>query len=214
MLWASQPGALLASLRLHLVDTSQGMIDKAREALVRTAASFTLQVASIEELPFPSGYFDVAVANHMLYHVEDLPRGIAEVARVLKPGGVLYASTNGANHMGELQTWMREARLPTWHFMQGIVRRFGLENGAALLGTRFPEIKLYRHDESLLVPEIRPVLDYAESIFNAQAGPTSQGMQALASVLEMELRSRGVLTIALESGFFECRGHVPTGGVT
>jgi len=38
----------------------------------------------------------------MLYHVPDLDRGVAELARVLRPAGRLVAATNGLRHLGEL----------------------------------------------------------------------------------------------------------------
>ncbi len=36
----------------------------------------------------------MVLANHMLYHVPDLDRALAEIRRVLKPTGVLIAATN------------------------------------------------------------------------------------------------------------------------
>ena len=42
-----------------------------------------------------------AVAAWMLYHVPDLDRGLAELARVLRPGGRLVAATNSEHHLDE-----------------------------------------------------------------------------------------------------------------
>ena len=44
-------------------------------------------MADIQNLPFPDGSFDVAVANWVLYHVQDRALAIAELARVLTPTG-------------------------------------------------------------------------------------------------------------------------------
>ncbi|MBP0574103.1 methyltransferase domain-containing protein, partial [Mycobacterium tuberculosis] len=49
----------------------------------------------------PAG-FDAVVAMHMLYHLADPAVGIAEMARVLKPGGTLLVTTNGVDNMREL----------------------------------------------------------------------------------------------------------------
>ena len=57
----------------------------------------------MQELPFADGEFDVAVAAWMLYHVPDLDRGVAELARVLRPGGRLVAATNSRFHLLELR---------------------------------------------------------------------------------------------------------------
>jgi SAM-dependent methyltransferase len=44
-----------------------------------------------ESLPFDSNYFDVAYVRQGLHHAADLPKMLAELGRVLKPGGVLLA---------------------------------------------------------------------------------------------------------------------------
>jgi ubiquinone/menaquinone biosynthesis C-methylase UbiE len=60
------------------------------------------RVGDVQELPFDDGSFDCAVAGWMLYHVPDLDRGLAELARVLRPGGRLVAATNSIRNLGEL----------------------------------------------------------------------------------------------------------------
>lgn len=44
-------------------------------------------------LPYPDCYFDLLVANHVLEHVEDDWRAVAEIVRVLKPGGFAILQT-------------------------------------------------------------------------------------------------------------------------
>lgn len=45
--------------------------------------------AKAEELPFCSGAFDVVILDAVLEHIPDVGRAFTEVARVLKPGGVM-----------------------------------------------------------------------------------------------------------------------------
>src|SRR4051794_33613062 len=78
-------------------DLSPRMIELTRENGVAA------ELADVQELPFPDASFDVAVAAWMLYHVPDLPRGIRELARVLRPGGRLVAVTNSRFHLIELR---------------------------------------------------------------------------------------------------------------
>jgi SAM-dependent methyltransferase len=78
------------------VDQSQRMVELARERGVDA------RVGDVLDLDFAAEEFDVAVANWMLYHVADLDRALAELARVLRPGGRLVAATNGLRHLGEL----------------------------------------------------------------------------------------------------------------
>lgn len=48
-------------------------------------------VSRIESIPIASGHFDAAVAADVLPQVEDTRRALEEVARILKPGGILFA---------------------------------------------------------------------------------------------------------------------------
>jgi SAM-dependent methyltransferase len=47
-------------------------------------------VASGLELPFPAASFDVVYIQHVLHHIGDVGRALAEVSRCLRPGGVLF----------------------------------------------------------------------------------------------------------------------------
>lgn len=44
--------------------------------------------ADMRELPFEDGTFDLVYASHVLEHIDDDARALAEVRRVLRPGGV------------------------------------------------------------------------------------------------------------------------------
>ena len=43
--------------------------------------------ADLLALPFPDGYFDVVMASEVLEHIPDDERAMAEIARVVRPGG-------------------------------------------------------------------------------------------------------------------------------
>jgi ubiquinone/menaquinone biosynthesis C-methylase UbiE len=66
-------------------DAAPRMIGQAERKRNRTPAHFI--VARSERLPFPDGSFDRAVASMTVHHWADARIGIAEVARVLRPGG-------------------------------------------------------------------------------------------------------------------------------
>ena len=79
------------------IDLSPRMVELARERGIDAS------VADVQALPFADSAFDLVVAAWMLYHVPDLDRGLAEIARVLRPGGTLVASTNSRFHLHELR---------------------------------------------------------------------------------------------------------------
>ena len=85
-------------LRVEIVgiDQSEAMVE------IQRSKGIDASVGDVQRLPFDDAEFDVAVAAWMLYHVPDLDRGLAELARVLKPGGTLVAVTNAVDHLQEL----------------------------------------------------------------------------------------------------------------
>ena len=81
----------LAPKFLHAVGVDVdrvGVAAAAHEPQAGDACAFA--VASGMQLPFKDGSFDVVVCNHVYEHVSDPGRLMAEVARVLRPGGVCY----------------------------------------------------------------------------------------------------------------------------
>src|SRR5207244_7586759 len=85
------------------VDQSDRMVELQR------SKGIDARVGDVQALPFADGEFDVGLAAWMLYHVPDLDRGLAELARVLKPGGRLVAVTNAEEHLQELWELARRA---------------------------------------------------------------------------------------------------------
>ncbi|HEY2778727.1 MAG TPA: class I SAM-dependent methyltransferase [Gaiellaceae bacterium] len=111
------------------VDQSERMVEL---ACARGIADS--QVGDVQALPFEDERFDTVVAAWMLYHVQDLDRGLGEIARVLKPGGTLVAVTNSVRHLEELRTIFDT-------FMRGYADRFNAENGEASLQRHFTKIE-------------------------------------------------------------------------
>lgn len=90
-------GPLFAALRdrgavVTGFDKSTGMLELARR---RLGGDADLRVADLAgPLPFADGAFDDAVASLVLHYLEDWAPPLAELRRVLKPGGRLIASVN------------------------------------------------------------------------------------------------------------------------
>ena len=53
---------------------------------------FPIPHEDLAELSLPDGSFDVAFSNEVFEHVPDLPRALAELARILRRGGTLLAT--------------------------------------------------------------------------------------------------------------------------
>ncbi|MDP4505929.1 class I SAM-dependent methyltransferase [Nonomuraea turcica] len=90
-------GPLSAALRdrgavVTGIDSSAGMLALARRRLGDDAALHVVDVR--DPLPFADGAFDDVVASLVLHYLEDWGPTLAEMRRVLRPGGRLIASVN------------------------------------------------------------------------------------------------------------------------
>jgi demethylmenaquinone methyltransferase / 2-methoxy-6-polyprenyl-1,4-benzoquinol methylase len=70
------------------VDQSPEMLAEARQRLLLAAETKRIRLveASAHELPFEDGSFDGLTAAYLLRYLDDLPAGLGELARVLRPG--------------------------------------------------------------------------------------------------------------------------------
>jgi len=162
-LWTANRAGLPASWRVVLTDLSPGMASTAKQNLGDVARPFTFAVADAQTIPARTDTFDGVIANHMLYHVPDRERSLAEMRRVLKPGGRIFATTVGKSHMKEL--WDLVAPfVPDIHARtRSVSQGFTLENGSEQLESVFTDVVRYDYEDALEVTEVRPVIDYIKS---------------------------------------------------
>jgi len=74
---------------VHGVDTSRVAVSRARRRYRREAHRLRLHEGSVERLPLPDAALDKAVSVNSLYFWPDLDAALAELARVIRPGGRL-----------------------------------------------------------------------------------------------------------------------------
>jgi ubiquinone/menaquinone biosynthesis C-methylase UbiE len=67
------------------------MVEFSQRKAAQANEDVTFQLGSIDDIPFPENQFDVVMCNFMIFHMSENTRreGIAEIYRVLKPGGNL-----------------------------------------------------------------------------------------------------------------------------
>jgi SAM-dependent methyltransferase len=207
-LWANV-APLLPHLRLTLTDLSEGMVAAAREVVapIESLDLVATDACDAQALPFLGGSFDVVVANHMLYHVPDPSTAASEFARVLRPGGVLLAATNGPNHLDAITELSRQ--ILGWSPLDFVARRFGASNGAAILSNAFGTVTWHPHPSTMVCDDPAAVLAYLRSSAAGQEA-TPERLDALADAVETRFRDAGgVLRISVESGCFVARGPLP-----
>jgi len=158
-IWRENLDRIPPGWRLTLTDFSPGMVDAARGVLGDRAE---YAVADVLELPFADESFDAVIANHMLFHVEDRPRALAEISRVLRPGGRFRATAIGLDHLREI----RELAPPPPDSQWAKTReRFTIERVDEELAPFFTdvEIELVPGPQDLEVTELEDLLDFVRS---------------------------------------------------
>ena len=209
--WRRNRARVPAGWRLTVTDASAGMIEGARQALGASSDRVMFSVIDARTIPAPDACYDAVLAHFMLDHVPDWARALAEIRRVLRPGGVLHAATNGAMHLGRLRELLTAAGLSD-QSDRGNVPGFSLETGAAQLRAEFDQVTLHRWPDSLAVTAVAPLLRAMLSSIDVQAklaalGPDRAGerIARLAATLQAELDDAGVIRIAQDSGLFIAR---------
>ena len=74
---------------LTMTEPSAPMVRRLERRVAERGSAATVLRAPAEDLPFENGAFDVAVSTLVLCGVDDQPRALRELRRVLRPGGTL-----------------------------------------------------------------------------------------------------------------------------
>jgi ubiquinone/menaquinone biosynthesis C-methylase UbiE len=188
------------------MDLSPGMLDAAR---LRSDAF--LLTGDAQRLPFSDASFDCVLAMHMLYHVPDRDLAIAEMRRVLRPGGVLLALTNSHRHLEELNDLVGDVLHEHTGADPALLRaylRFSSESGGEELQRHFTEVQ--RHDalSELIVPEVQPIVDYVSSMGSIGAkirGATGPVLRDIEQRVRATIERDGAFRIRTDVGCFVCR---------
>jgi SAM-dependent methyltransferase len=207
-LWV-QIAPLLPRLRLTLTDLSDGMV-AAAAAAVAALPSIELAAArtsDVRDLPFGDEVFDVVVANHMLYHVPDPRLAAAQFARVLRPGGVLMAATNGPRHLGAIGDISREVL--GWSPFDATNRRFGLSGGEEVLRAAFASVTWHLHPSTMVCTDPADVVAFLESSTAGQEASPAQRVELRDAVRARFAQGGGQLAVQVEAGCFIARDPTP-----
>ncbi len=205
-------GAYLAELRRRGItaigcDLSPGMLDAARPhpALIN---------ADVTSLPLRTASFDLVLAPHMLYHVDDRERAAAELRRVTAPGGRCIVVTNGSGHLRSLRALLETAvrrTTPDWEMRSPSTHVFSLDNGADLLRRAFEEVNVVRPGDGVTVAltDASIAADYVASTADhyepETTRPWSEIVDEVRTEIQREIDTNGSFTVSGDTGAFICR---------
>jgi 2-polyprenyl-6-hydroxyphenyl methylase/3-demethylubiquinone-9 3-methyltransferase len=91
------------------IDQSQSCITAAKAHAATSGFAIDYQYGYAEDLPYPHNYFDVVLCVDVLEHVTDWQQTIAEIHRVLQPGGMFCFDTINRTFQSQLMMiWLLE----------------------------------------------------------------------------------------------------------
>ena len=191
------------------IDASFGMVsDVQRQSAEQQLGVLPVQ-ASAEQLPLADNCVDRLMANHMLYHVPDQAAALAEMRRVLKPGGRVMLATNAADandllHHAHSAAAQALGYLPT----PRMTSRFHLGH-LELVQRFFPDAELHVRDDAFRFPTLDAALRYyASGNVDAIEHPPADGSHAalLLPLVEAHLCAQtaddGSLRVPKDAGCF------------
>lgn len=207
LLWMVNADRIPAEWHLTLSDFSQGMLDSARHNLQNINKPIQFEVIDAGHIDYPSHSFDIIIANHMLYHLPNRVQALLEIHRILKPGGIFYASTIGLNNMAEMKQLLREfdADSDYERMLGNIESHFSLDNGAAQLQQVFEAVQLRRYNNSLRITDPEAILNYVLS-YNGMEADTRvlapEKTELFKAFIENKISRQGSISITIDSGLF------------
>jgi len=204
-LWTEATDPVPPGIRLTLSDLSAGMVATAVDGVRATGrvAEIAGRTADAQDLPFPDAGFDRVVANHMLYHLPEPARGVAELARVVRDDGVVVAATNGSDHMREL--WSIRAQVFGTGEVDATIEAFGADTGFPILRRHFADVRWHRCPDGLRCTDPADVLAYVCSTPPGEDASAAQLDELRAAIGAAFAAGDGAMRITKDVGCFVCR---------
>lgn len=187
---------------VFLSDASSGMIEEVKKKL---GDDFSFMIFDCEQIPFKKNYFDIVIANHVLFYLKDLNLGLKEIERVLVEDGSFYCSTYGKNHMKEITELVKEFDSRIVLSRNCLYDQFGIENGKDILNSYFENVDLVMYDDYLEVDDSEPLIDYIMSCHGNQNEILKNQLHQFKLFLDQKIMEKGHIRITKQAGLFKCK---------
>lgn len=203
-LWLRNINRIPKNCKIILTDISEGMLEDARQNLGDYSKKFNFNHTDAQNIPYEDNSFDVVIADHIIYHISNKQKSLSEIKRVLKPNGYLYLSTIGKNHLIELRELLKEFKSNIVIAQSDFAEDFGLENGATQISNCFNTIELLRYEDSLIVSEIEPIINYLYSTTgNSKEVLVDENLKNFKKLIENKMKATGSIFITKDTGVFK-----------
>lgn len=189
------------NLDVTISDISRGMINDAYKN-IRTD-KYHFLVMDFDNIEYPDEYFDVVIINHGLFYSQNINKTIKEIKRVIKKGGILFASTYSSNHMKEINELVKDFDNRITLSKNNLFDVFGLDNGITILSNHFTSIIKKVHDDYLIVDNPEAIISYVLSCHGNQNDYLLDSIDKFKEFI-LSRMNNGKFYITKEAGYFKC----------
>jgi ubiquinone/menaquinone biosynthesis C-methylase UbiE len=141
-----------AGCECHGVDLTDAAIETTRRHLAIHGLASDLRRVDAQRLPYEDASMDLVYSWGVIHHAEDPAAIVAEIHRVLKPGGEFVGMLYGRRSLVVLKLWIRHALLAgrplrtfsdvLWHHMESVgTKAYTLGELEAMFGA-FARVRL------------------------------------------------------------------------
>ncbi|MEU8423117.1 class I SAM-dependent methyltransferase [Micromonospora sp. NPDC048835] len=125
-------------------------------------AGVSAHLGTATDLPYDAGVFDVVTARHMLYHVPDVRRALAECRRVLGSEGVFAAVVNCSGATPRVSALLAEVVTSAGIDIPVVPNsRVHSDNLPEMIESTFGAVAVHRYDNALVFDRPEPVIAFA-----------------------------------------------------
>jgi ubiquinone/menaquinone biosynthesis C-methylase UbiE len=193
----------LPDVRITLSDISEGIIRDLRRSIPNENGRFLFDTFDCHAIPYEADSFDIVYANHVLFYCADIPAVLGEVRRVLKPDGLFCCSTYSSSHMREITELVQSFDARIVLYGDALYEHFGLDNGPDILQEIFPNRKLRRYDDEIILDRAEPLIEYILSCHGNQNQYLLERYREFREYVEQKVHP--AFHITKDAGIFLCR---------
>jgi ubiquinone/menaquinone biosynthesis C-methylase UbiE len=165
-------GKRYKDINIFGLDLSEAMVREAK-AQIREFEHCKVILGNAEKLPFINNSFEAVSATHMLYHVPNINKAVAEMKRVLKPSGIVFLTTSdyqldkGLNRIHYLA--LDKLGFPKFMKNKSSYLRFTPDYALTLIKKHFSEVRVFHYRNDSVYRDVSPCFDPSPKYKNDNA---------------------------------------------
>ena len=179
------------------LDRNEGMLEVAASAAAGTRPDVEWRRGDATDLPFADGSFDVVCCQQALQFLEDPPAALAEMRRVLAPGGRVALSVWRPleyhpgyvvlaealeHHVGEEAGVMMRSPFPSWDadHLRALTGAAGLDDVSITIAVdagRYPSVEAFVRREAASSPLAGPIAAVDPEVRDALVREVAEGLE-------------------------------------